>query len=249
MTNLITMLPFSVSNPALPVIPEADIIRLNPWESDSYAHWLFGGDSGSLTDGVNGRALTVPGSAPSYSSKHLTVAQNFGNGLRSGLMETATQRVTMACVVRDPGTITGIAIPFGTLDASHGIAPFRNSAGSNIFLTARTVNNMNSGVTGLAMTANSWLFIAMALDFSAATKDCTILRGGSAAVTLSGTGTLVPQTAGGFALGASYYASSAVQNLDFAEAVLFDRTLSPAELGNLYIRSKNRMAARGLTVV
>ena len=210
---------------------------------------MFGSDGGSLIDGVNGRLLVAPGSAPAYSAAHLTVAQANGNGLRSDLMDTVSMQRTMACVVRDPGAITGLVLSIGSLSTTQGVSLFRTTVSGNILTTARTITGFTSADSGRAMTANSWLFVALSMDFSATTKVGTLLRGGGAAVSMSGTGTFIPQTAGGIALGGSYYSSGVVQNMDFAEAVLFDRAMTATELGNLYVRSKSRMAARGIAVL
>ena len=80
MASIFTMLPFSVSNSALPQLAAADYELLVNYEPDAWGHWLFGVSSSSLIDLTQGKALTLAGTAPTYNSNGVVIA----GGLNSG---------------------------------------------------------------------------------------------------------------------------------------------------------------------
>ena len=247
---LFTMLPFSVSNPSLTAIPPEDIELLYPYENGAYGHWLLGGSSSSLADGVNGRALTVGGDTPTYETGYLTVSQASGNGLASDLADdSAALVVTICAVVRRNAVSAGVWFPFGNLSTpTDGIAPYA-SAGGNLLITGRGLTGLNGTNTGKTWPEDVWVFMAMSIDFASGTKAVKFLRGGESVFETAPTGTYVPNTDAPFALGGKYYSTALAVDLDFAEFILFGDAKSAADLSAIYARSKIRLASRGITVV
>lgn len=249
---IFTMLPFSVSNAALPVIPGADIERLYPYEADAYGHWLFGGSSASLTDQVNGRSLTVQSDGVSYpDAAYLSMSGAQGKGILTDIEETATIADTIAIVVRR--TVSGpIGMIFGSLSPStdtptSGFSPFF-SPGDSIWVRANGLNTSSN--TGLTDAQDTWHFIATSRDFAVASHPSKVLVGGQAIyerTDASGTFEPAPPPRK-IAIGSAYYNASNL-TMDVAEFMYFDRAMSAAELTDLYARSKARQAARGVTVV
>lgn len=255
MSNLFTILPFSVNNPALTLIPSSDYQRLSDFETDSYEHWLFDkGNQSELTGIVNGRILTVQSTAPTYSGNYLSIPSDEGKGLLTDMGEIAGQIDTI-CVVFRYSTSTGVVIPFGslskTVDASlGGGAPYIGNASRDLLLQYRPTN-INSIDTLKDIPAASWQFIAVSRNMATGGIVRTLV-GGQAVheITVSAVSSYIPAASGRkIALGSAYYNAVAGVTLDFAEAVVFDRQLSAAELHGVYTRAKARMAACGITVV
>lgn len=255
MSNLFTILPFSVNNSSLPVIPSSDYQRLSDFEIGSYEHWLFDkGNSSDLTGGVNGRLLTVQSTAPTYSGNYLSIPSDEGKGLLTDMGEVAGQKDTI-CVVFKYSTTTGVVIPFGSLSKTAegslgGSAPYIGNASRDLLLQYRPTN-VNSIDTLKDVPAAAWQFMAVSRDMSAGGIVRTLVGGQTAhEITVSAVASYIP--AGNnrkIALGSAYYNAVAGVTLDFAEAVVFDRQLSATELNGVYTRAKARMAARGITVV
>ena len=254
--SILTRLPITVPS-ALPVIPQADIESFVSWEIDSYDHWIFDkGNSTGLTGLSQSKVLALQGSAPAYSSTHISLPGTSGNALLTDLTEVASQVDTIFMVLRLPATFTGFHFPFGTLNTGSpllGGASFLASPGSSYprgtFLTYRGTSL--SSTTGPDIpAANQWYFLCVSRDFASATKSFRILLGGQTLQTAAVTGTYTPAAGRLIALGNGYYATGGATALfDIAEFGIFNRALSDAELGNLYSRRKLAAAARGITVV
>lgn len=254
MSNLFTILPFSVNNPSLPVIPSSDYERLSEFEINAYEHWLFDkGSSSGLTGEVNGRILTVQSTAPTYSASNLSISGNQGAGLLTDLGEVAGQTDTI-CVVFKHSASTGIVVPFGTLSSTADAAlggggPFIDGATRDLKLQYRATS-INSTDTGKDAPAATWHFLAVSRNMATRGVVRTLLSGQALhEVTVGGTAYIPAGNSRKIGLGSAYYATPAGSTLDFAEAVVFDRQLSATELAGVYTRAKARMAARGITVV
>lgn len=254
MANLFTMLPFSVSNPALPVIPSTDFERLSELEAGAYEHWIFDNGAASLSGGVNGRMLTAQSDPATFSDSYLSIPSNEGKALLTDMGEVVDQKDTI-CVVFRYSTTTGVVIPFGALaktaDAAlGGGCPYIANAGRDILLQYRPTN-INSIDTGKDAPASTWQFLAVSRDMASGGIVRTLLGGQSQhSVTVSNVAAYIPAGSGRkIGLGSAYYNAVTGVTLDFAEAVVFDRALSASELDDVYLRAKARMAERGITVV
>lgn len=254
MASLFTMLPFSVSNPALPVIPGADFERLSELEVGAYEHWLFDNGAASLYGGLNGRALTAQSDPATFSDSYLSISGNEGKALLTDMGEVAGQKDTI-CVVFRYSTTSGVVIPFGSLAktaeaALGGGCPYIANAGRDILLQYRPTN-INSIDTGKDAPASTWLFMAVSRDMATDGVVRTLVGGQTQhSITVTNVAAYIPAGSGRkIGLGSAYYNAATGVTLDFAEAVLFDRALSAAELTDVYTRAKARMAERGITVV
>lgn len=248
--HLFTRLPISVSGP-LPVIPDADITYLTGYEPDSYDHWVFDSGSANSLVGLN-RQRPLTAQAPGaivYSDRYLTLSSAVGNGLMSGLEDVAQAKYTMCAVVREPAPQgTGVKTIFGTYAAAN------NQTVLSVASPNRKAYVNYSGLPQAAMepvvAAGTWYFVATSLDFGPGTSSAHSLKsmvGGSSPVSLAGTGAHTPSGLK-LTLGNGWYGAGAAGTLQFAEFILYDRALSAAELQAVYVRSKGRMAASGITV-
>lgn len=254
MSNLFTILPFSVNNSVLPVIPSSDYQRLSDLEIGAYEHWLFDkGSSNDLVGGINGKQLTVQSTAPTYSGSYLSISGNEGNGLLTDMGEVAGQIDTI-CVVFKHSSSTGIVVPFGTLsktaDASlGGGSPFIGNTPRDLLLQYRPTN-IASIDTGKDVPAATWHFLAVSRNMATGGVVRTLLGGQTVhEITVGGVAYIPAGNNRKIALGSAYYTAATGVTLDFAEAVVFDRQLSATELNGVYMRAKARMSARGITVV
>ncbi|MFN3834647.1 MAG: hypothetical protein ACK4NO_01965 [Glycocaulis sp.] len=246
---LFTMLPFSVPNPALPVIPSADFVRLRPnLEYGAYGHWLFGGSSASLAEGVNGRALTLQSDGVSYpNASYLNMSMTLGKALISDFGEVAAQTDTICAVVRLNQANDATRTIIGSINTTTGGSIFV-SAGPALFQNQRGFTSAGTQSTGVAQTTD-WRFMAMSRDFASATRRTAILIGGSTEFVVNPTGTYAP-TPGAVALGSAYsLGGTAGLTMDVAEFQIYSHAMGTAELATLYQRSRDRMALRGITVV
>lgn len=254
MSNLFTMLPFAVVNASLPVIPSGDITLLTELEPDAYEHWIFDNSSASLSGLLKSTPLTAQSTAPTYSSKYLSISGNEGAGLLTPLTESEGQTDTIAVVFKYTTAANGIVIPFGSLAKSAdaalgGCSPFLSAAPRTLYSTARGAAGISTLNSGDTIAASTWRFLCVSRKLTAS-GTYKVLKGTSTVRESSGDySAYVPAGSGRkIGLGSLYYNSEAGNTLDFAEAVVFNRALSAAEMSALYLRAQARMAARGITI-
>jgi hypothetical protein len=255
MSNIFTMLPFVVADNSLPVIPVEDYVRLRKLEeAGAYDHWIFGGDAASLVGKIGENLFTAQSDAPIFMSSYLSISGAEGKALLSPLGEDEDQADTIAVVFRHSHTGSGVVVPFGSIGKSSdppptsGGSPFRAGA-SLCFLTYRgAINSIE--VPGVTIPENQWLFLCVSRRMTADGR-VRLLRGGSEIVSLAGDYSGYTPAAAGrkIALGSAYFTSNAAHTIDFAEAVIFNRELAEDEIEGVYTRAKERMAARGITVI
>ncbi|AQS46554.1 hypothetical protein BMG03_01105 [Thioclava nitratireducens] len=244
---IFTILPFAVSNDALPRIPASDISLMGPVELEAYETWAFGNSAASLTGAKSGRMLTPQGSV-SYFNDYLRVPLSSANGLVSDVPEIASQTDTMAMVMRF-STLTG--------STSALLGTINGGTGGGLLLSASAFSHNQRGLTGVTQATGisavegEWRFVAISRDFSAATKTVRILIGGESLFTDDGgTGSYVPAPSGRFlSFGNAYLTSGSTAVMDIAESAIWRKALSGDELTTAYQRAKIRMAARGITIV
>ncbi len=244
---LFTMLPFAVPNTALPLIPAGDIELLFSLEVDAYGHWVFGASEASLTSRINSRTLTPQSDGISYSGAYLSMSLTLGKALLSDFGEVAAQTDTICAVVRLGSTSADTRTIIGNIRATTGGSLFVGT-GPTFYQNHRGFTNAGTQSTGVAATTN-WIFVAMSRDFASATKRTAILIGGSPQHVVTPTGTYAP-TPGVVALGSAYsLGATPGLTMDVAEFQIHNRAMTSSELEELYLRSKVRMAARGIAVV
>jgi len=248
MSHLFTVLPFEVNNPQLPVIPESDIERLVVVEPGAYDLWQFGNSSASLRGLQNSRTMVAQSDQPTFSENYLTLSAGVGKALLSGLAETAALQDTICGVFRMPAVGASAFVFMGSLEPS-------SAGGGGLFLTTPNLVAHNqrgktnlSQATGLTNTAGQWVFFAMSRDF-VDTGNVVVMAGGQAAFVDQVDGVYVP-AALPIGIGNSGYTSGHSTNeFDCAELAIFEKALTVEQLQNVYLRSKSRMAQRGITVL
>ena len=121
MASIFTMLPFSVSNSALPQLAAADYELLVSYEPDAWGHWNFGTSNASLTDLTQGKALTLAGTTPTYNSTGVVLAGGLNSGLLSGLADGTERTLCAVIKIPDLSSLTGsnVAGNTGTLTLSN----------------------------------------------------------------------------------------------------------------------------------
>lgn len=256
MRTIFGRIPVVSNRPGLAVIPGNEIEELVDYEATAWEHWIFDAGASSLAGRVNNRMLVPVSVAPTYAAAHLTIANAANNGLYTGYADTAAAVDTLFGVFRLPAN--NLLVPlFGgyststrgrMLFASAGTTAARNTLAQ---ASGTTISNRD---TSQPLTTEAWVFAALVCDFSATTKAIRALIGGQAGYAGTGTGSYTPRVSptnpnNQLVVGRDDYASGAGGTLDCAEFGIFNRALTLAQLGDLYMRCKARQAARGNTVL
>ena len=248
MASIFTMLPFAVSNAALPQLAATDYELLVNYEPDAWGHWNFGTSSASLTDLTQGKALTLAGTAPTYNSTGVVVAGGLNTGLLSDLAD-GTER-TLCAVIKIPDLSSFIgANVAGNVGTSEGFGMFvlKSSGLYGILPVVRGA----TGITGnnfVGLNVGDYVFLAISYTQTGSNKLNKFFGGNlSSSITsaTAKTASAVKMAFGNIAYSTSTYHAP----LEISEGILYDRALSLAEIAAVYARSKTRMAARSITVV
>ncbi|MDW3181220.1 fibronectin type III domain-containing protein [Roseobacter sp.] len=215
-------------------------------EADAQGHWFFGTDNVTDSDMITGQALTANGAQPTRSSGYLSILGQ-GNGLLSHVADSAD--ITFCAVVRRPQGASR-AILGGVMDSGAGV----EQAGWSPFTwDTNDLHVRNKGGTEIVELDNSspldaFYFLAVSLS---ATGEHVYFRGtlGTSIVSSgnAGRGTV---RAVNVALGDVHFdAGSFVGSFDCAEMIVWQSAKSVAELEAILQRSRDRLAARGITVL
>ncbi|HCU0822834.1 TPA: hypothetical protein OUJ26_001097 [Acinetobacter baumannii] len=245
-----------VSKRSLPKLSNVDDLLPN-LEYEAYGHWVFENSSASLVDKVNNRLLSLQSGAaynPVYTPTGVTISTAVGNALVSDLSDTSAQSVTLTSVVKCNNT--NLAILLGNLvpsssTASSGLAAFA-SAGKG-YLTVKPTAASGGGFSSLAPVSGhiqtSNFFIAISVD-KKTKKGIIYIQQNSAELTNEAvyTASVYENALNKFAVGNIAYLLS--NNLDntatFAEAVIFNKALTLADIKAVAGRTKERMKNRGI---
>lgn len=246
MASIFTMLPFSVSNSALPQLAATDYELLVNYEPDAWGHWNLGTSSASLTDLTQGKALTLAGTAPTYNSTGVVIAGGLNSGLVSGLID-GNER-TFCAVIKVPSlTSYAGALIAGIISDTQGFAGFITKA-SSVYSLLPLVRGA-TGITQNAATGtveNEYVFVA--LSWSNATKTINKFFGGRISTSQTST-TSKTNSSSNLGFGNIAYTSASYHSpIEICEGILYDKALSLTEISAVYSRSKNRMAAKGITL-
>lgn len=238
------MLPFTVPASTGGTIDPALVTQMFPSSAEplAVAHWLLGRDNLSRIDLFSDQPLSVVGAAPTNNAGYISIPAG-SNGLLSDYDETATQTI---CSVTKKISSPSVHSIMGTWPASG------DAFGSLVYALSGdyslVTKNIGGSAAGVAQTitvpgsAGDWIFIAMAHT----TTGRTGFVGGGTSYTATGTRPLVA----GNPIGLGKQGSVTVPSgLDAAEFIVFDTALTAAEMAAVYLRSKARLAARGITVV
>ena len=217
-------------------------------EAGAQAHWIFGSVDGSFTDIISG--LTATSSQALTTGTNLVTTANFElSGLDSQIAGSQEQTVIVVAKENIPGQS---AIRFGNLFiAGDGI-------GRSVFLAAgRQRFNDRNGIGFVEMqdpydSTNAWEFSAFSYTQTGANApdaDVLLYANPSTGIqTFNGTG-IPTNEIRNIGFGNLHYDSTAFSSgTTFAEAIIFDRALTKAELDGVFARSVIRMNARGITL-
>lgn len=233
--------PFSASVSGTPSAP----VTSTAAESDAQGHWLFGTDNPADSDLITGQSLSANGAAPARSNGYLSI-QGQGNGLLTHVADTAN--ITLCMVLRRPAGAEQ-AILGGVMDNNSGPqagwSPFtRNPNG--IFMR----NKGGSELVELDTNAptDSFYFIAMSLSAGGA----HVYFRGTAGANIVDTGTTSRGTvrALNVALGDVHFNTPNLPGaFDCAELILWNSSKTQAEIEQVFLRSRDRLATRGLNMI
>jgi hypothetical protein len=246
----VTVVSVTVTDPTLPKVPAALMPDYPDYEPDAIDHFLFDkGDSSSLIGVKAGLVLTPTGLAPAYPGAYLTLP---GGGLR-GLItpwDDDDAAGTDCFVMRYPApTSAQTLILASDIGSTGGGGEFFYM--SDLERLACSVRGYSAQATTAAgsMPAATWLFVAL----SRATGTRTVYRGvdGSSFITATTTGTKTVATPMRKRVIGNAYRNAAgyIENpLDLAEYIPFAGAKDASYLLAVYLRSKERMADRGLVL-
>lgn len=258
MRNLFFKTKNFASNRTLPKLSNVRSL-IQEYEKTAYAHWVFGTDSSSFTDKVNGKNLTLQGSAtvnPSFIDNALVLSNQLGNALLTDFVDTSSQNLTMSAVVK--ATNASLNILFGNLvqSSSTGTSGLGGFVTSNLgYLTLKPTSaiagttGVNSLTTGSQINQQQYFFIAMSVD---KITNTTILyvKQNSVSGGISKTYTTAYETSmNPIAIGNSVYQSgSTVGDIYIAESILYSKALDLTELEALANSATQRMSDRGIQI-
>jgi len=247
MASIFTMLPFAVSNAALPKLAATDYELLVNYEPDAWGYWNFGTSSASLVDLTQGKVLTLAGTAPTYNSTGVVVAGGLNSGLLSDLAD-GTER-TLCAVVKIPDLSSYVgAVVAGNVGTSDGFGMFVHKSGQYGILPLVRGATGITGDTFAGLNVGNYVFLAISYTQTGSNKLNKFFGGKlSSSITsaTAKTASAVKMAFGNIAYSSSTYHAP----LEISEGILYDRALSLAEIAAVYARSKTRMATRGITVV
>ena len=219
-------------------------------ETAAWEHWDLKVNSSSLTGLINARTLT-PVATVNYNADAVVCPAGLGgylNGLRTSLADKFNY--TLAIVYKRPVDVPGDYILIAgnhdvALNTGAGLFSYGSSVG---YLNIRSnVVSFSASYATAGKAVGDWCW-AVIRDTAGALA--SKIGGGAALAGTGGARTLVTSGSGQYiAVGNSATAYSNCDNeLQIAEVVLFNSALSESEINDLYIRSKSRMSARGISI-
>ena len=215
-------------------------------ESGAWEHWDLQTDAASLVGLVNARSLT-PVTTVNYSADAVICPAGLGgfvNGLDTGFSDRLSY--TGWAVIKRPVDAAGdYVFILGTADvvATSGAGLFAyGSTPTQMTVSAPGVTNFGRAWSDASVAVGDWCFVVYRSN--AGVSGGMI---GGAAFLEGGAVRTVP--ARDVAFGNAYVPYSNCDNeLQIAEAGLFDSVLTETDINNLYGRAQSRMAARGISI-
>jgi hypothetical protein len=246
----VTVVDVTVTDTTLPKVPASLMPDYPDYEQTSTEHWLFDkGSSAGLIGTKSGLVLTPTGLAPTFPGAYLTLP---GGGLR-GLItpwDDDDAAGTDCFVMRYPAATSAqtliLASDTGTTAA--GGEFFYLSDLERLACSVRGYSAQATTAAG-SMPAATWLFVAN----RRVPGTRTVYRGvdGASFISATTTGTKTIATPMRKRVIGNAYRNAAgyIENpLDLAEAIFFPDAKDDAALLAIYLRSKERMADRGLVL-
>lgn len=252
--SLFTVIPVSSSRTDLPIINAADIESLKDFkiETDAYAQYSFGASSASLTSLINNQSLTLVSSAsntnvPTYSQNYLSFNSGRGTYLATNLTDNSSLTgFTLSAVVRVPTqtlTTTGLYGLMGIWSASsYGAIAYCRNGKINCAASAGQVHTET-----INQRFDKWMHITLSIDNVARTLTLTsvidnVMTTNSYALTSRVYSDAV------IGLGNMFVAGTTYMLADCAELIVFNKSVTAAEITAVYQRTKKRMAIKNIVI-
>jgi hypothetical protein len=232
------------------VAEDLSILNYLTPEAGALQHWVFGSDGllGGL-DMIGDTEVDPVTDDPTVHANYISMALgSSGNlkGLKSAMDDSAGS-MTVALVAKRPADAANQTVA-GTSTSTAG-------DGGSLLFWSSTLNKLQLNIRPLAsgffptvdpgedLEPGGWYFAA----FSHAPSVHTLLLGGVGSDAKTGAKTV---SANKVALGDGYWDANGFRTaIDAAEFMVWNTPLSLAEMQAVYARSKQRMAARGITIL
>lgn len=243
--NLFTILPVSTNDSSLPQLNAADITTFGAAEYGATGHWLLGGGAGSLTGITSAKSQLQAGTvAPIWLDNYVTL-----NGYQAGLESPSADTVSgldSFCIVFKTQSSLASDVVMGNATTTAGDGGFflALNASGELYITARGTFDNKTLATGLS--TDTWYFVAVSRDFSGSAKNLTYKVSEVSSGLQVGTGTYIPSTSN-VACGNLQF-NNAARPIDYAEFITYNRVISESEMNSIYLRSKDRMLSKGITL-
>lgn len=245
------------SDTSMPVIDAADLSfnELPPVESDAWEFFALDGTNDSLTGTLNNRSLTKQNTVTSGADFFtLAIGSNVKNALVSTFSDNRIQ--TQAMVIRFE------TLPTNSLQIPFIAGSMSNTAGSGVYLDPGSSlsmrRNFRPSITVTeqlyASLGNKWIFVAFSENGDGSQMVSTLFcsNGTTSPYSVERTDAIAKVLAPtGIGVGHVNYVTPAERptlNMDVAEYAIFDTAKTPAELAQMYVRAKRRMAERGIVL-
>ncbi len=249
--NLFTILPVNTNDNSLPQLNAADITTFGTAEYGAAGHWLLGGSTASLTGITASKSLLAENTtAPIWNENSVTL-NGYPAGLISPSTDSATATDSFCMVFKTPATLASdVILGNATSTVADGGFFVGLTSGGEIYFTARSsVTNVplfDNETMATGLVANTWYFVSVSRDFSASDK---ILNYKVSTIgTGQATGVLGYDDASNNIACGNGYLNNANRPVQYAEFISYERTISSDEMSAIYLRSKDRMASKGISL-
>jgi hypothetical protein len=233
--------PIVVSSPLFPYTPIAEI---------GANHWLLGGNAESLAPFGGSATLTPTGSAHTFGANFATAPSN-GNDLRTNIADATTQ--TMYAVFQYNPIAAKNVMPIGNLSGgATGSGVWINGSGA-IETVVRTGANpvlINHGVPA-GVSVGDWIFVGLSKRVVEGNSRTLTKIGGTTYEGNTWVGTQALASSSPLAIGAAYNATATYTPVPVNVAELIIKSSNyddAAAMQAIYLRSKKRMASRGIAL-
>jgi hypothetical protein len=236
--------------PGAPIVAASPLFPYVPIPEVGANHWLLGVNADSLIAFGGSATLTAQSTGHSFGDNFVTVP-SFGNALVTNIADAVTQ--SMYAVFRYQPVSAKTSLIVGNISAASvgaGVWLEGNGDIRTVLRSGATPVSINHGVPSGVMSGD-WLFVGLSKR---------VVEGNSKTITQIGSvqfngGTWVgTQALGGtspLAIG-NAYANTATYTptpTDFAELIVKSTTNDTSEqMMQIYLRSKKRMASRGIVL-
>lgn len=256
---------FVSSRTDLPIIQNVtDVLPSTRFETDSYGHWAFYGDS-PLKDKVNGRLLTLQTNAaiqPVFSLQGVALTNAKGSAFLSDLIDSTDTSITEILVAKTTSLglyLMGASLTNGSKTTENGFGAYAgvDSQDSNkpkIFMNmkpaiASPAGGFSALTSGQVIDFTTPFLVAVSVDKAKKTALLYTLKNGvESFISTTYTGTY-EQSSKKIAVGNAYYdAVESSTKTTFAEAILYNKALGLNQIKAVAQRCKLRLATKNIII-